>query len=263
MHGNGRTRPIRPASGIAAWRPAAGARPPATRWAGWAHRIISRHRAGRGHWTWVATILARPRPTLRATIATIRWPISLTVHAAPLVSFPRAAMTMAPVAAAPASDRPLPAGTGAALPPRSPLLRVVARRGFEEGRRLSDPGVQRSQASAGLPAGQIVSRTEESALVARLTARRQRQEIPSASALPPTGGIRPSPPPGTVVTRARPATREEATPTPLRGMGSPVMDSAAPSRPPLAGIDVEGLADQVIRTIDQRVIAARERLGAR
>jgi hypothetical protein len=27
-------------------------------------------------------------------------------------------------------------------------------------------------------------------------------------------------------------------------------------------IDVQALADQVIRTIDQRVIAARERLGA-
>jgi hypothetical protein len=33
--------------------------------------------------------------------------------------------------------------------------------------------------------------------------------------------------------------------------------------PPLPVPDIEGLADQVLRTIDQRVVAARERLGRR
>jgi hypothetical protein len=45
-------------------------------------------------------------------------------------------------------------------------------------------------------------------------------------------------------------------------MAAPVIDAGASPRLPLPAIDVEGLADQVIRTIDQRVIAARERLGA-
>jgi hypothetical protein len=250
MHVNGRSRPWQPASGIAAWRPAAaGLRPPAARWAAWARRIMSRHRPARGHWGWLAAILARPRLTLRATTTAIRWPISLAIPAAPPVSFPRAATRMAPVAA------PLPATA-----PPSPLLRIVARRGDLERRRMT---------GADVSMGQNLTRTRESALVARLAARRQRherQETPSPSPAISTGGFRPSlgplPLPGAVVARTRPATGAESTPTPLRGMAPPLTDQGALSRPALTTIDIQGLADQVIRTIDQRVIAARERLGA-
>ena len=280
MQVNGRASRFNPPSGIAAWRPPAAADirragivGPATagsRWAAWAHRITARHGAALGRWSWIETILARPRLTLRTTVATFRWPISLTPHAAPRVVFSRETTRIGPPAATLASPRRVPVRLGDTTAPPARLLRIVERWGLVEARRLDVPNVrERRSPGAVFSARPILTRPRESALVARLVARRQRREVqemsPAATARPAAGGrlwgTESPPPPQTVVARARPAAPPESTPTPLRGMGSPVMDSGASLRPVVPAIDLQGLADQVIRTIDQRVIATRERLG--
>jgi hypothetical protein len=109
----------------------------------------------------------------------------------------------------------------------------------------------------------------ERALVERLLARRERREhaqLPSRPPwLGPPGANHPTAEsmhgPAPVVARGRSAGRPEPTPTPLRGFAPSVGETGAPAKLAAPAIDVQALADQVIRTIDQRVVAARERLG--
>jgi len=108
----------------------------------------------------------------------------------------------------------------------------------------------------------------ERVLVERLLARRKRRETQSVAAAMPGPASIPQqagslPPPAALVAHGRFAAKPELAPTPLRGFAPSVADAGTPPRSPLAAVDVQVLADQVIRTIDQRVIAARERLGTR
>ena len=76
------------------------------------------------------------------------------------------------------------------------------------------------------------------------------------------GGWTPSPPPMAVARQPQSPTREHGpggAAGPAPGGPDPGRTPDAPAAPPR--IDVEQLADQVVRRIDDRIIAHRERLG--
>jgi hypothetical protein len=111
----------------------------------------------------------------------------------------------------------------------------------------------------------------ERELVERLLARRERRESPEMPSAPPflapPGTPHPTvgtiPGPEAVLVRRQPTVEaRHPVPTPRRGFAPSLVETAAAARAAAPAIDVQALADQVIRTIDQRVVAARERLGA-
>jgi hypothetical protein len=289
VHANGQTSPGRSKSGAAAWQPTVrvdgwlglrrvaalvqslAANTSISRWEYWVHRLLARHGAAHGRWDWMATVLVRPRLAPRTTLRPVHWTIALTVHArtpVPSQSMPAGGAVTASLAAL----RPAPASLGAATVP--PSLRALRWRARSEtpARRAAVVHVQERR-SVHTDLMQRYSRavSRERELVERLLARRERREHPETSSAPPflapLGIPRPTvgsvPGSDAVVVRRQPTVgARHAVPTPLPAFTPSLVETGAPAKPAAPAIDVQALADQVIRTIDQRVIAARERLGA-
>jgi hypothetical protein len=108
---------------------------------------------------------------------------------------------------------------------------------------------------------EVWTNTHETELVTRLLTRQTRQESTGTAGdwmgtAPPPARVFNHPavaPPAEAAAPVPPA----ATPPGLRYWG----DDAAPPAPPT--VDIGQLTDQVMRTMEDRVIAARERLGKR
>ena len=287
MHANGRTKRFRPVSGAAAWRPTvrAGGRlgllravaavrvrpanPPGSRWEAWAQRLAARHGAAHTRWSWVARVLARPRLVLRTTIQPMRWAASLTIHSAPLVTSHRPQIRIGSVAASLVSPRRGPVAiraATAAVPYR--VLQMTQRSEPANERRAVVTDVhERRAVMTHIHERNARTVNRESEIVERLLARRERRETQLLASVATAGHALPLvgllAAPAAVVARGRPAAKPKPMSMPLRGVAPAVADSGAPARTPLAAIDIQTLADQVVQTIDQRVIAARERLGTR
>ena len=228
------------------------------RWAAWAERLAGRHAAGNLVWDRLATILRhmapRSSPAPRATVA-IRQEVYL--------SAPRSLhLTLHLVTAAarqavePRQVAPTPASTSW----RTATRQVQVEAARSPSASLTQVGGE--EIVMRLRHREIRMTWRESQLVERILARRERRD----------NGASPAPtwadtPPVPRVFHQPAAAPGAATPEPSVHPVSPVHDPRywEDSRPPPApaAADVERLTEQVIRALDQRVVAARERLGKR
>jgi hypothetical protein len=216
------------------------------------------------------TVLARRRAMPRSTLHSLGWPISLTVRVAPGGAARQAAGRATPIQAMPVPPRLGPDTTRVFVAGPLRIQRTVERLETAAVRRAMVPdALQRRFVSAELFTRYRRTSSRERELVERLVARRERRERQEAPLPVPTdalsSGVRPTvgplAAPAAVVAHARPSPRLEPLPAPPPRGGASVTDMGARPRPEAPAVDVQALADQVIRTIDQRVIAARERLG--
>lgn len=250
---------LRPATGGGTWRPTV--RPPALpmaglRWAAWAARVAGRYDQLGAPWAWLSAILRRAgAPTAAPAISSTAgaptvyapWTLALTLRlvtpiARQTVMLPNAAPHLLTPAEPWASAQPQAAAQVAGRLETRPVERLIAR--------VAEPA-----------AGRIHERVTrinryESALVERMLARQRREESGSRSGSAPFVASQPLP---RVVRQSAPAIPATAQPQPPVAQPAPLRywENAAQPLPP----DIERLADQVIHTIDQRVTAARERLG--
>jgi hypothetical protein len=250
---------LRPAAGGGTWRPAlrplghgrpmrllrplGDQSPPPAAWdrATWVARLLARYGVDQGAWLPLAAVLWRvpseAAPTAgggaqaRRPLAPLTpWPLALTLRL--VTPAGRAAL---PTARADAPEFVGPLGTRTTAPAAAG--------------RLLETLVTRLQRRDRL------TTWRESSLVVRLLAR---QETGADAALP-------LPPPAVPRVVSQPAAALAA----LAAQRSPAAEPLAPpaywdepprpTPPPL--MDVERLTDQVVRTIDQRMVAARERFG--
>src|SRR5262249_27224095 len=115
--------------------------------------------------------------------------------------------------------------------------------------------LQRRETAVTPPSGELVT---------RLLARYEHRHEHAAEEAPVPAAWLDAPAPPRVVTRPAAASAKPdpapATPPPSQ----PLPYWGDPPRPPAApAVDIEQLTDQVLRSMDQRVIAARERMGKR
>lgn len=265
MNRSGPTRRFQPASGAAKWRPTTRAVPgPAAwnnfgasvaRWSAWAKGIADRRTPGQHHWDWLSRVLVHPAIIRRTARPSVTWTVALTMH-------PRSTVTNRIFVAAPNPPASPPVRQQSAQPPtfveqiRPQLIRTIDR-----ARQVP------ADHTAVTHRHQRTVRTAEQAstLVTRLTARRERREAAEPTVTMPATQSFPAPATvaataGHVVVQRRPPAQPEP-PTPLRRSAPSAHDVGDAMRMSPPPIDLQSLADQVIRTIDQRVIAARERLG--
>ncbi len=261
---------LRPVTGGGTWRPSlrplsggTGGRVEAMggRWAAWAARLLDRYGEGNPTWDRLGTVLHRAGPTpapgpgqtvvVHAPGRSVAWPINLTLH----LTIPAARQAMAPpptgapTLATPAATVRVEAA-GAPLQPATVLRQVVT------------PAMQVVETSlARLHRREVWTNTHETELVTRLLTRQTRQE----SAGVPGDWSTAAPPPARVLNH--PSVAPQAAPAPpvpptTAPPGLRYWDeAAAPPAPP--AVDIGHLTDQVMRTMEDRVIAARERLGKR
>jgi hypothetical protein len=263
---SGPTRRFQPASGAANWRPTTHALPgptsrnafgvPVVRRSTWANRIAARRAPGRRHWDWLDRILVHPATIRRTAVPSLNWTVALTMN-------PGATVTNRIHAAAPHAPFASTARTHLIQPPlfsvtqiRPEFVRTIDRaRPVTSDRTIVTQRQQRTVHTA----------SHESTLITRLTARRERREAANSTVPTSTMHSLPSPAPASpaasrVLAHRRPPAQPEP-PTPLRHPAPSPHDIGDAMRMSPPQIDLQSLADQVIRTIDQRVVAARERLG--
>jgi hypothetical protein len=227
-----------------------------SRWAAWAARLARRYGWRGGAWDHLAAMLRRQpgsedhTPTGAAWSAS--WPVYLSLH----VTIPAAQATAQPSAATPGLAPAVPDNNAVFRNPQSAIHNpqlpwpFAARVAESSAARLL-----RRETAVAPPAGELVTR-----LLARYE---HRQEHAAEGAPVPAAWLdAPAPPrvvnrPAAAPTKAEPAPAHPPPFQPLPYWGDPPRPAAAPA------MDVEQLTDQVLRSIDQRVIAARERLGKR
>ena len=255
------------------------------RWRAWARALAARH-ARR------ATRRAGPAMAFLAPGATrTRWTRTvLTLQPQVRQAFERAApgSGRAPAHGAPGAAAPPAVDRGAPIPrllvaaPRAPILVAPARAAAavqQRGVAASRPPMLVAPARAAAEYPRVGAALAASRLtIARIVERRRRVEEPRGLPLPervrgtaPAARVAAVPPPATPADRAdgwvpgRPppvvAARRvrgatEAPPSPATAPAA-----AAPGRPPAAALDLEALTEQVVRQIDRRIVAHRERMG--
>ena len=276
-------------------RRAPGRRPsrpgPGARWLGWARSLAARRRRSAGSGFFAGMVLLRGAASAGGDSVT-RWPtasrawrLHLTLRQASGPAVPASAgrrgAPPTPVARTAPDVRPTPVGPAAAgtsvpvAPPGSGGAQVAGERW-----RIVRPA---PAPAGGIPAGEprvAVSRAVTGDIVTaavrravqRILERGRRVEERTSAPGRASGiygyphrpdlGWSPGPPP---LAPARPAQ------SPKREHGRGTADGPAPERsdarrtldapPPPPRIDVGQLADQVVRRIDERIIAHRERLG--
>jgi len=195
------------------------------------------------HWSISPVIALSIAPLLRATL-TQHWFAALAPAPSvrPALSHAAAVVVRERIlAAGPEAPSSSPSHRERAFSPeRTPLVRAWVR-------------AEAAPLQAALRAGKIVLQNAQ-ALAQRATSERRRVEARPAAELPALSRALPRPSPEPTSTRAD---RESLVTT--RDPASPSATRGRPAGPP--PIDVDRLTDQVIRQIDSRLLAHRERLG--
>jgi hypothetical protein len=274
----GRNDGFQPASCVATWRPinhggisltvlrhfasdrnAARCAPlsaaPGFRWSAWATRIAARCALGHHTWGWLYRIFNSSAKVRRTSVPPSNWTVALTIQPAPTVTNQIFAVALPSTSKSPAHADPIQPPPGSAVSRIRPhLVRTVER--------TRPPTTDR------IVVTQHHQRTlhtvcHESTIITRLTARRERRE-PAATTHAVNSVRVPATPPIAVgpVVAHRPPMAPPEPPTPLRSTIPSRHEIGDGVRTPSQAVDLQSLTDQVIQTIDQRVIAARERLGA-
>jgi hypothetical protein len=227
-------------------------------WSAWANRIAARRALVLHPWGWLNRILTRPTIVVRTNVRPADWTVALTIQPGPTVTNRVLAVTHLSPTMSPAridlDRRPVTAAGHI----RPTLVRTVERtRSLTLDRTVVGQHHQRTVHAA----------HQESTLVTRLIARRERREAtdptPTAPAATQRVALGAPPAPATPVLARRGLPAQLEPPTPLRAPTPSPHGVGDAMRAPAPALDIQSLADQVIRTIDQRVVAARERLGAR
>jgi hypothetical protein len=241
------------------------------RWTVWATRLMERYTNGWPVWDRVTAVLwncAAPpvfalhtaSPGHRGGFRPLVWPLHLTLRLVTATVSPQKQVAPNLVAATPtahpdvvAPDRRL-VFPGGSQPLRAPLLPAsAALLGRQSGAQAGEAVLLRLQRPA-IP----WTSWHETALVQRLVARRP---APQGDSAPPANVWSETRPVPRVISRpVQRVTPDVAQETPSLPHPLPYWEDVGrlPARVP---IDVERLTDQVLRSLDQRVIAARERLG--
>jgi hypothetical protein len=200
----------------------------------------------------------RPAIALRTVVLPATWTIPLTIQSGPTHTKRIFAVAPPSPSASPARAMPIqPPATAAVGQIQPHLVRTVDRT-----RSVTPDRTVRTHHH------QLTVHTvhHEAALVTRLTARRDRREAADPSATTPAANSLRAPASVPVAIAAVLAQRQPPTPpeppTPMRSPVLSLPEIGNPRQTHSTAIDMQSLADQVIRTIDQRVVAARERLGA-
>ncbi len=261
---------LRPVTGGGSWRPSlrplsggTGGRSLATggRWLAWATRLLGHYGNGDPAWDQLGTVLHRAGPgpapgpgqtvVLQAPGRSVVWPINLTLH----LTIPAARHAVAAPPAG-ASSPATPASAVRVEAPGAPSTPATVLR------QVLPPAMQVIETSlARLHRREVWTDTHETELVTRLLTRQTRQD----TAGPPGDWSTAAPPPPRVLNHPTGVAPPASVP-PIPPTASPPGlhywdDSAVPPGPP--AVDIGHLTDQVLRTMEDRVIAARERLGKR
>ncbi len=230
----------------------AAVRLPALRWAAWAERLLRRHAPATAAWHLLDAILRQGTPR-HETLIDRRSSLALGLY----LTIPAARVMVSPAAL---SDRDLPESAGW----RAPLAQIVRASTTERITRLTERArLEQHYREAPSPLAILrqsdlrLLNTHTLAAVERIYARQgQRYEAWGAAAPVVTQVVKQPEIPA--VPAAAQANRFEAESAfqPLRHW----QDASAQAAPQA---DIQRLTDQVIRSIDQRLTASRERFGRR
>ena len=265
---------LRPATGGGTWRPVLngtgvaplasrergegpGVRGVGSRWAAWADRLAQRYGVRGEAWDHLAALLLRQPGSDAQEHPGASWSTSWPVYLTLQVTIPAARATVQLPTEAPDRAPTTPEISTVFRNPQS-AIRNPQWAAWPFAARVAESSAARllrRETAVAPPSGELVT---------RLLARYEHRQGQAMEAAPVPTAWLDAPAPPRVVNRpvAAPARPDPAPATPPPFQPLPYWGD--PPRPPVApAVDVEQLTDQVLRSMDQRVIAARERLGKR